>query len=181
MSTFASCKSSIAAAAAIVLLLGSAAVTAGTPSDVSDLVGARGAGGEMELGQRGYSYVTMCHGTQYWWNAERKACIGIKVAQGHYKSVSSASASHCHQSAEAAAGSSSPHQGKVDVEDLKVGSEMGAERELEKRGFQIVDGGQSGMFSNLWFYHPKTGQCLQLETADGKVMTLNEVSNPKCR
>jgi hypothetical protein len=181
MSAIASFKSKSAAAAALVLLLGSAAAAAGTPSDVADLVGARGAGGESELGQRGYSYVTISHGTQYWWNAERKACIWIKVAQGHYKSVTSASASHCHQSAKAASGSSSPHQGNVDVEDLKVGSEMDAERELEKRGFHIVDGGQSGMFSNLWFYHPKTGQCLQLETADGKVMTLNEVSNPKCR
>jgi len=108
MSTFASCKSSTAAAA-MVLLLGSAAVFASTPSDVSDLVGARGSSSEMELGQRGYSYVTMSHGTQYWWNAERKSCIGIKVAQGRYKSVSAASASRCHQIAKATSGGSSSH------------------------------------------------------------------------
>ena len=96
MNLLASCKS-VTAAAALVLLLGSAAVSAGAPSDVSDLVGARGAGGEMELGRRGYEYVTMTHGTQYWWNADRKACVGIKVAEGRYKSVSTADASHCHQ------------------------------------------------------------------------------------
>jgi len=106
MKLFASYKSSTAAVAAMALLLGSASVAAKTPSDLADLVGARGAGGETELGNRGYTYVTMTHGVQYWWNAERKACVGIKVAQGRYKSVSGAQASQCHQSAKAPSGQS---------------------------------------------------------------------------
>lgn len=89
------------AIAALALLLATSGASAGTPSDVSDLVGARGAGGETQLGQRGYEYVTMTKGTQYWWNVQSKACIGIKVSQGRYQSVSSASASQCHQKAAA--------------------------------------------------------------------------------
>jgi hypothetical protein len=60
---------------------------------LADLVGARGAGRQSELGRCGYSYVTMTHGTQYLWNAERSACVVIKVAGGRYKSVNAASAS----------------------------------------------------------------------------------------
>ena len=96
-----------AAVVATVLLLGPVAGSARTPSDVADLVGARGSSGEMELGERGYSNVTMSHGVQYWWNADRKACIGIKVSQGRYKSVSAADASRCHQSAKSGSSNSS--------------------------------------------------------------------------
>lgn len=99
MKTSISHKIAALALAATGLLLGPAAVSASTPSDLADLVGARGAGGEMELGRRGYSYVTMTHGVQYWWNAERKACVGIKVADGHYKTVAAAAPSDCHQKA----------------------------------------------------------------------------------
>ena len=72
-------------------------------------------------------------------------------------------------------------QGPVNYDDLRVGSDMAAERGLESRGFVTVDGGESNGFSNLWMYNRNTGQCVQLETADGKVMTLNEVTHPKCR
>ena len=72
-------------------------------------------------------------------------------------------------------------QAPVNYDDLRIGSEMAAERGLESRGFVTVDGGESNGFSNLWMYNRNTGQCVQLETADGKVMTLNEVTHPKCR
>jgi hypothetical protein len=76
----------------------------------------------------------------------------------------------------------SRHQPKVDFDDLRIGSDMHAERELENRGFVAVHGSQSASgFSNLWMFNRKTGQCVQLETAEGKVMTLNEVTHPKCR
>jgi hypothetical protein len=83
------------------------AASAAPPSDVADLVGARGSSGEQEMQSRGYAYVTMTHGTQYWWNAASKSCVGIKVANGRYKSVDAASASRCGQKA-APVGSSRP-------------------------------------------------------------------------
>jgi hypothetical protein len=73
-------------------------------------------------------------------------------------------------------------QPKVDFDDLRVGDAMRAERELENRGFVAVDGSQSASgFSNLWMFNRRTGQCVQLETSGDKVMTLNEVTHPKCR
>jgi|OpeIllAssembly_1097287.scaffolds.fasta_scaffold55096_2 hypothetical protein len=129
--------------------------------------------------RRGYKYVTMTHGTQYWWNAGSKNCVGIRVVDGHYKSVASAGAEHCRQHA---GGASPSHQAKVDYSDLYSGSDTRAERELEKRGFNVVDGSQSSSgFSNLWLFNARTGQCVQLETSGGKVMTINEVTHPKCR
>jgi hypothetical protein len=73
-------------------------------------------------------------------------------------------------------------QASVNFDDLRTVSAMEAERGLESRGFVAVDGGQSSSgFSNLWMYNRQTGQCVQLETAEGKVMTLNKVTHPKCR
>ena len=71
---------------------------------------------------------------------------------------------------------------KVDFDDLRSGSDMAAQRELENRGVVAVDGSQSASgFSNLWMFNSKTGQCVQLETAEGKVMTINQVTHPQCR
>jgi hypothetical protein len=79
-------------------------------------------------------------------------------------------------------GHASQPQPKVDFDDLRIGSASRAERGLEDRGFVAVDGSQSASgFSNLWMFNRKTGQCVQLETAEGKVMTINEVTHPKCR
>ncbi|NEX22044.1 hypothetical protein G3480_17315 [Thiorhodococcus mannitoliphagus] len=100
--------SSTAAAAAFVLLLGSASLSANAPSDLADLVGARGAGAETALGNRGYTYVSRTRGVQYWWNAQRQACVGIKVADGRYQSVSAARRSQCQQSAHGESGRPPP-------------------------------------------------------------------------
>ncbi|MGB4335290.1 MAG: hypothetical protein WBJ41_10665 [Chromatiaceae bacterium] len=104
MKPIAAIRSTATTIVTLTLVLGAATATAGTPSDLDGLVGARGSSGEQELGSRGYSYVTMTHGTQYWWNAERKACVGIKVSQGRYKTVSSAPASQCGQKAASSGG-----------------------------------------------------------------------------
>jgi hypothetical protein len=59
---------------------------------------------------------------------------------------------------------------------------MDAQRGLHSRGFVAVDGSQSESgFSNLWLHNRQTGQCVQLETAQGKVMTINEVTHSKRR
>jgi hypothetical protein len=167
------------ASAALTLTLSAVAVRAGTPSELSDLVGARGSSGEQEMESRGYKYVTMAHGTQYWWNAGSRSCVGIRVADGRYESVASAGAEHCGQHA---GGAGASQQAQVDYSDLYNGSDMHAQRELEKRGFVAVDGSQSASgFSNLWLFNARTGQCVQLETSGGKVMTINEVTHPKCR
>jgi hypothetical protein len=73
-------------------------------------------------------------------------------------------------------------QAPVNYDDLRIGSDMAAERGLESRGFVAVDGSESERgFSHLIMYNRQTGQCVDLETSGGKVMTLNEVTHPKCR
>lgn len=73
-------------------------------------------------------------------------------------------------------------QAPVNYDDLRIGSDMDAQRGLESRGFVAIDGSQSESgFSHLIMYNRQTGQCVDLETSGGKVMTLNEATNPKCR
>jgi hypothetical protein len=73
-------------------------------------------------------------------------------------------------------------QAPVNYDDLRVGSEMDAERGLESRGFVTVDGSESDMgYSHLIMYNRRTGQCVDLETKGGQVMTLNDATHPKCR
>lgn len=64
-------------------------------SDVSDLRGARGSSGEMEMQQRGYTMAKFSGGAQYWWNEDRDRCVRIVVRNGRYDSVTSASAGDC--------------------------------------------------------------------------------------
>ncbi len=73
-----------------------------TPNDVADLVGAKGAGGETQLMQRGYINIKMKKGTQYWWNDALQACIGVRVADGRYKTISGEKPASCDQKADSA-------------------------------------------------------------------------------
>jgi len=62
----------------------------------------------------------------------------------------------------------------VDVSDLNNGAASYAEQQLQARGFnQTRSIPLSNRFSNSWWLNSRTNQCFQLETANGKVMTLN--------
>jgi hypothetical protein len=62
----------------------------------------------------------------------------------------------------------------VDVSDLNSSSASYAEQQLQARGFnQTRSIPPSNGFSNSWWLNSRTHQCVQLETANGKVMTLN--------
>lgn len=155
-------------------LLFAAAASAAPPSDVADLVGARGAGGEQEMQSRGYTYVTMNQGTQYWWNAGRGSCVGIKVAGGRYASVDSASASRCGQ--QAAAGGQ-----KAEIKDLIGGDAVKAFDIMTSRGFTSVDTyNTSDDYVVTWWYNASTGQCVNTQSKNSKVTSATEDRNPKC-
>ncbi len=72
-----------------------------TPSDVSDLIGARGAGGESELAARGYINVGGRKGDDrawtYWWNERRGVCLTVATSQGRFSSLVSSPAADCRQ------------------------------------------------------------------------------------
>lgn len=70
-----------------------------TPSDVRDLVGARGSSGEAELASRGYVNVGGQAGDDrkwtYWWNEQRGVCLSVATKEGRYDSIVSAPAPDC--------------------------------------------------------------------------------------
>jgi hypothetical protein len=80
-------------------LLAGQAVAQVTPSDVRDLVGARGSSGESELASRGYVNVGGQTGDDrkwtYWWNDRRGVCLSVATVNGRYDSIVSTPAPDC--------------------------------------------------------------------------------------
>lgn len=91
----------------LLLLTMGAPVAAQTPSEVADLVGARGAGGESELQRRGYVFVRTQEGDDRkwsnWWNPARGQCLSVVTMNGRYDSITVTPAPDCNQRAGAVA------------------------------------------------------------------------------
>lgn len=83
------------AVASILSALPAGAALAAPPSGLGDLVGARGAGGETQLGFRGYSLQRSSGGANYWWNGDSRTCAKVVTSDGRYQSIDTASASDC--------------------------------------------------------------------------------------
>lgn len=70
-----------------------------TPSDVRDLVGARGSSGESELASRGYVNTGGRSGDDrkwtYWWNEQRGVCLSVATKDGRYDTIVSSPATDC--------------------------------------------------------------------------------------
>jgi hypothetical protein len=84
---------------AIALMLLAGGADAQAPRDVSDLVGARGAGGERELNQRGYQFVQTRTGEDrkwsYWWQPGQRRCISVTTVDGRYDAILEAPIQYC--------------------------------------------------------------------------------------
>jgi len=80
-------------------LVSAATAHAQTPSDLSDLVGARGAGGETQMQARGYQPVraTRARGQSltYWWSDGQRACVAISTSEGRYAKINGVPEQHC--------------------------------------------------------------------------------------
>jgi hypothetical protein len=63
----------------------------------------------------------------------------------------------------------------VDVSDLNSSNASYAEQQLQARGFNQIRSTpmSSAGFSNSWWFNLGSNQCFQLETSNGKVMTLS--------
>lgn len=72
-----------------------------TPSSLSDLVGARAAGGEEQMESRGYYNTSTTTRDDrkwtHWWNSSKKECVNVSTYDGRYESINSAPASDCGQ------------------------------------------------------------------------------------
>jgi hypothetical protein len=95
-------KAKIFSAQAIVLALAASPVQAQSPSELSDLVGARAAGAENEMQARGYHLVRAEKSDDrsygYWWNASSRRCVSVATMDGRYDSITSTPAPDCNQS-----------------------------------------------------------------------------------
>lgn len=98
-------KRRVAAGTALgaLLLAQSATLQAKTPSDVSDLVGARASSGESLLRNRGYEYARGQTGSTtkwgYWWNKSTSRCISVATVDGRYQSIDKVAERDCGKSA----------------------------------------------------------------------------------
>lgn len=79
------------ATCAFAFLFYAGAAYAKAPADIADLVGAKGAGAEMDMGTRGYQNIK----NNIWWNESTGTCVKVRVSQGRYASISTVSASTC--------------------------------------------------------------------------------------
>jgi hypothetical protein len=72
------------------------------PSNVSDLVGARAAGGETQLRNRGYSFVKTQKGADRsysnCWDLRSSVCITVPTFDGRYDSIVTSPALDCNRS-----------------------------------------------------------------------------------
>lgn len=100
---------------AVALLGCSGALFAQTPSHLEDLVGARAAGGETAMQERGYEVLRSeaADGARYmYWHGQRSGeCVIVRVADGRYASITSAPRSDCEQAAEAPSAGPVPKNG----------------------------------------------------------------------
>lgn len=100
----------VAAGAALgaLLLAQSSMVQAKTPSDVTDLIGARASSGESILRDRGYEYTNGRTGSStkwgYWWHKGGSRCISVATVDGRYQSIDKVSASDCGKSGNSGSG-----------------------------------------------------------------------------
>lgn len=100
-----------------IVLTGGLAVTqahAQTPTDLADLVGARGAGGETQMQARGYQQVRATRvrdqSWTLWWSDVQRACVAIATDDGRYASISRIPEQNCRPGGVATAPPPRPHQ-----------------------------------------------------------------------
>ena len=78
-----------------------AAAQGQVPSDVADLLGARGGDGEFQMQARGYNlHHTAQSATSvytYWWQGNSKKCVRVRTENGRYQQIDSVGNADCGQ------------------------------------------------------------------------------------
>ncbi len=73
-----------------------------------------------------------------------------------------------------------PAFANVKISDIVGSTENGADNEFYKRGFELVDGQQSGEESFKTYYNSETRQCVMAEILDNQVISINPSENANC-
>ena len=156
-----------------------------TPSDLRDLVGARAAGGETQLQNRGYEFVKTTEGTDRkwsnWWNNNRRQCITVATVNGRYDSIVTSPSFDCNRSDSGDTGNSGGNdQAPSDVRDLIGARASSGETQLRNRGYQFVktQKGAGRIYSNWW--HNGRRVCLNVVTMNGRYDTIMTTGSTDC-
>ncbi len=111
-------------------LSASSVLAQSTPAGLSDLVGAKAAGGETQLQARGWSpqrtETSADRKFSYWWNAAQRQCISVSTYDGRYAAIVSTLPADCGRSE--GASSNAGYEGDV-INLVCYGS-------AEKHGYQ---------------------------------------------
>lgn len=155
---------------------------------LEDLVDMKARDGEQELEGRGYRLTGTSKSEDriygQWWNAESKHCVTVATRDGRYAAITDTTPSDCGKDV-GGADEGRGHERSAEpakFEDLVGARASSGESELESRGFRHVDTIQSGdNVYTIWF-NPRTHQCLQVDTVDGKYYSVNAIQeHPKCQ
>lgn len=102
------------AAVTIALVAAGPALAQSTPSDLRDLVGARGSSGESALQSRGYVSSGGAVGDDrtwsYWWNPQQNTCVTVATRGGRYDSIVSSTPADCGRDARGGGGGYRPQE-----------------------------------------------------------------------
>lgn len=84
------------------------AVVAKSASSLSDLVGAKAAGAETDMENRGWVVTDGHKGSSsaytYWWNSSRKDCVMVRTSDGRYAAITDVTPADCNQKGGSGAG-----------------------------------------------------------------------------
>lgn len=91
----------IAFASLVLIMAAALPANAQAPDDISDLVGARGAGGETQLEARGYQFIRVTtvqnQKWSFWWNARTRQCASVTTTEGRYSAIDRVPPANCDQ------------------------------------------------------------------------------------
>ncbi|MBX7053619.1 MAG: hypothetical protein K1X36_01600 [Pyrinomonadaceae bacterium] len=156
-----------------------------TPSELRDLIGARGSSGETALQKRGYKFVKTTEGSDRkwsnWWKSSSKTCITVATVDGRYDSIVSSSPLDCNQNANGGGSESTGSDPSSDYSDLIGAKGSSGEAELERRGYKFIKTTEGGdrKWSNWWKASPKT--CLTVATVNGRFDSIVAGSELDCK
>jgi hypothetical protein len=92
-------KFKCAAASLAIAAMAAAPIAAKKAESLRDLIGARGAGAETQLSQRGFEYISGNKGDStsytYWWDNSGKDCVRVEVRDGRVAAITDAKAEDC--------------------------------------------------------------------------------------
>lgn len=153
-----------------------------TPTDVKDLVGARAAGGETALTNRGYKFVKTTEGDDRkwsnWWHASKKVCLTVATVNGRYDSIVSGPSADCDQGMDESSGNTSLTP--TDVADLVGARASSGETQLRNRGYRFVksEKGEDRIWSNWWSRSKSV--CLNVVTMNGRYNSIMSTPPSDC-